>query len=734
MMKRCEVCNIDYDNGKFCKKCGAKLVDVLDVLESEVKQQDVPNINESTQKIEVTPPLTPEKSDADKLEAVNQNTAPLIENIQDVARETEVKEEKKVKKEKKEKASINVDQSNTEKPMKKSRKKIKLVLMLVLVLVLILTGGAGFYYTQSTIDMPKVGQFDYTEYTNEILTDLFSDKEFEVTIPSDAINQYIDDYLKKNATQFELLNSNISELVYSTEDNALFVQFSDGLIKSTAIMSIEISNIDNKLVYESNGVKVGSLKLPLIGSSILNMDGISSFVGNSYEFPESVKIDKVKVVKDGLQISGEFNMTYLQDSMVNVLGLTQEGFEAIGNMSESQLKVLNFLDNVEDLTETEVLEFYFNYLIDDEFASSLLATLNPESIDSATDTLNLGLFVLSDAQLSARAEKSTEINKAYEENAASEKLENERSQAIQYADDAIQALVSYHESLGTKMHLISYKGVPYSTTLQQLVSLSMLQLPSNSNFGNSAKLLIEDGNPLIAVETSQGIIVSNGSDYETFDDFNAVKTKYSFSDSTNIPTNSLLPKGNGDRTEIAKVTSSYIGSNKSIFVKYLKSDGEWAFLMCTPGSNSQEINNVILKKAGSTWQVVTTYDETFTAGSLDTSIINQGFNVTLLPPYEFGDFDNTFADASYIRSAEEYLYNNGKIKSSEKCDYFAKTGSVIAMNFETGKRFILEMDPDNTNNVVNIITLSSGDHFVDFTYILQKHFGSYIPGYVFLQN
>lgn len=730
-MKVCKACDAQFEKGKFCGKCGQPLFDMEETVEQvedtvaeiviqekEEVAEDV--VEETTIDEAIIKPQDEEKITTAK-EQMKQEVEEVTATIED--HKEPIKKAEKVKKAKKEK-----------KPVKKGR----IAILAILTILLLLVGGSLAYLNMSQIDLRVDRDFDEDSYFEQIYAKSFDGEDVSIELPHEGINHYLRE-MKKGMNVSLPLGVEVSNIVYDKSDSRFVLQLDGGIVHTSVTFDVVAEVVENKVILKYENAKLGKWNLP-ITLGFINNDMLPEIFSEGVSLPVYMSVSDVNFNRDGVTVIGKVDLAYMKAIIDDYRDALEPSYFAyLKTLDSSVWMVENHVKNYDGSDSSAKSMIYdlgsdMDYLeaalvlVDDAKAEDIIKRVfdgMPESMTKQADTLT-------EYHHTARKE----LEDGYPEWYRTEV----RSTLLNFFDDTMQAIKDYHPGMGYySPRIVESHGQAYSLTKGEYMRFSTLE--------QEVGLVVPYGMgfEMFALGNELAIGVALENEYlVTYDGYNIYEyaNKDEFMDiigfrkaEENEPT--FLHRGNATRADIAAVVSDYIDSDNSIFIRYLAFDGQYAFIIASPGDYPQDVYQYLLHEESGKWVVKESYSEYSTISSRLTSYMNKDdFNVRILPPYEISDFYVWWYSSSKVTELKEHLEYKGEVTSSDDVLYLSRVEDMLVVSFDSGKRFVFDFVDGSSTSYDAYYVLEEGKVMQDYFYLLsdEDRYEYYIPGFVFLQD
>ncbi len=772
-MKECKQCDLTFEKGKFCSKCGNALQEVVEVVEvKEVKElcpscgtekgtgkfcakcgHNLLDVNVTENK--KTPVVEVKEEPIEKVE-VKEEPIEKVEVKEEPIEKVEVKEEpivvEKTEDEQelikqvdtdKEKAKADKLAAKEKKAALKSEKKAakadtpkkkvnigRVVLLSVLVLFVGIVVTAGIYLNTSQVEADYEAEFSAEDYFETLRLEEFDGLAADYTLKDEHINYLLDEHLDLNMSL--PLGLEVTDVFY--KNRQINVQIENAFIHTTAIIDASLEFENNQLIPVIERVSIGDKEIGLpikdmVSSKIQPVDCPIYLEDASFEFKETgikykVSLDKeyfYKIINEGYESFDTEKSVVFRSMQVPRIQMIEDMKVVLSERDDEALK--SFL--YEALNKEEFMAKYL-YFIDAKAADSIMDSFIADSLYLDEDKSQIVVDEIKRVRV--------DMDEKYDEMAQQILEENVENNAEKIFDE----LNDYVLRNSISDDIFSYYDRPYSLqsekllTVSDLVDYGRLKIDRDIDF----ELYYKDNKYFLsAVAYGKCYYFNEYKMLKEFDTKSEAVNYYGIKDLKSMKTANLLHRGNSDRKEIANVVSNYIYSDNSIFINYLKSDGEWAYLIAAPGDYPQNVSQYVLKKYSGKWHVMQTLYNYYSLDySLDQSLLDSGLNASILPSYDISNYyrwDYDWYDRDGIRS---HLADLGKISYSDETNYFSRVDDILVVSYESGKRFIFSFYPDNEYEYISLYELDDDESYTDYDSVLENEYGTIAPYFIYLQD
>lgn len=184
----------------------------------------------------------------------------------------------------------------------------------------------------------------------------------------------------------------------------------------------------------------------------------------------------------------------------------------------------------------------------------------------------------------------------------------------------------------------------------------------------------------------------------------------------------FLVRGEQDRTDMAYAIGAYEGNNELMYIRYMKSDGLYSYVITGAWYNAQMIDQYLLEKELSGWKVVekfATTDRTFEK-------IKSGYpgaSEAILPPMEVADYVIKVLDDQQLKQFIEFVDASKLVGDISFCSYI---GDYFYVMFKDGADYLIKQPEYATREVYQVKT------YIPYNYYLINE--DKPPFFLFIQN
>ena len=674
----CQKCNIRYEGGKFCKKCGSPLTDEMTSL-----------------------PLVEDTGNSSTSEQNNTN----LTVFQDSLKPVPVSE------------TIILPQ-----PIKKQKKWALPVIILLFLLVLMI--GSSLYYLGHSPWSGDVSKNTENISMLSLLVEAVEGEQINLEIKDADLNAFLKHRIETDRLSL-LKIFHVDSVYYDGSVKKVVFNINSLLGETSLLMTPQIESTGKIWKLSLQSPAVGAWRIPL--PSVL--------LGH---FPKDWQIDltpaffadiqSVEPVANALEIKGQIKTDDLK-SFFSDLRENVDPFLVQYLTKQKEVKLPAHLELLAFNEKQEWREILRSWAQDIQDVPNWLMLLPENKLKKYFDFAELMMTGEEIAQL------KKEKNKVLKEKAETMEVFNEykeRTLTAQLKTDAatlFNRLYQYHEDRGVPAYYLASKGKLYSQVLREYIGTYKIRPDSDIRW-NAYELYAYGQEPVIGINVGEEFWYVKDNDKNTV----LKKPKAEFLKGIKYsPEMSngdlLLHRGHPDRSAIARVVSSSLGTQQreDIFIQYLASDGNFAFLIASPDYNRQKVEQYFLQRINGQWQIMRKFYETQSIRSeMVNEIAGQNFDVCILPPYETKDFQRNYLSTYDLTEYEwDYYYETGYDK---KINYYSSIGNNTFITFDADSKFLYV----NRNRMYIARTERVADYF---QYLIPHNsYKNYRPTFLFYQD
>jgi hypothetical protein len=426
------------------------------------------------------------------------------------------------------------------------------------------------------------------ELSNDVITTSFNERIKHINLANGY--KILDGYIDTNKSK-AFINLNIYGInIPIAMDIVLEVE------KREVTLKLQNMTLRNKKLLSLPNILEKSIK-----NKLINNETILTINLDDYNIPPMASLSKVSFAEDKLIVMIAIDKQKLNELMKKLnTAKSQELYEIYKNDKDNidRQKAAKYMDNPNDLTNIEVKEILTDILISDEkLTKDILTIANEEDVNSVLEKYDKYI---------THFDKKTVIN-------------DKNKLILGKIEKCCAQLLEYVEQLPKEEYIV-FLNNPYSLeqnikmTIQDLVNKYKLDV--TEEIYNKMEFLYNYNNKnyIISYKIDDNKYAIVDKDSYSFIDNNAF-IEYGF----NEPLEANLILDNEIKTKI----DEYFSSNA--FIRYMKSDGKYAYVVASDEKNYQDYEKFALEK-NDTWKIIdTNINDLYTF-----SINHPGFNISTL--------------------------------------------------------------------------------------------------------
>ncbi len=745
-MVKCDNCNLIYNEGEFCVKCGKKLVYCDEASQANENLTHITFVDSSLENaddlLEITEPhfdeddvTSPSNNALDEGDVASPSNNALDEQIYKLQTDEElISNPTMVLSESEALAENESDNSNIksgyDNVISFVRKWYKKALALTAIVVVLIFGLLVYDFNTSQI-------YDVVERNigdDGLLEDLIqrgiNEDEFDIVLSESDVNGLIYKYLNYQALTNSLGN-NIEELYYDASRQAFIANVNAPFAKTSLIFNIDSSQLNNSNRLLINNLRVGSKEHTYPLFIIKLFTGLN---GNEILLSNNIFIIEDFAQKGDVSLKGHIKNEYVADLV-----------EQIRDSNHSQF--ISFLARLgADQSDNTIINAYYNYepaqikqillslLSSDTMRAHWLSLMNEVTLQKVLDDVNLSsaLFnkfdvaaVLTD--YTARRTKYLTDYQSYINNDAVKNLKSDVEKIYEIIEEV-------HFKSGVPVKIISSNGKVYSRTLNTYFYATDLSM-----VGMFYDLYALNDKIAIGIENKDGFfyicvgadgVASEIAKEKSADDF---KKKIGYQKDEEHDSFTLTEADHEREAIINLVKSDY--NLQELYIRFIASDGKDAFLVSSNSNDTQIIEQILLQKnSNGEWQIIKKFNSEPLTLALKTEIENHSFNTRILPPFDVSDFEIQPYSATEIAEVMQHLVVKGVVNNSSFVTFFSRIGDNLFLEMNDGKRVLLVFKENSRSSYNKIIELDNALPIENYYPELNNltGFPNYFPKHLFI--
>ncbi len=186
----------------------------------------------------------------------------------------------------------------------------------------------------------------------------------------------------------------------------------------------------------------------------------------------------------------------------------------------------------------------------------------------------------------------------------------------------------------------------------------------------------------------------------------------------NFPPAYKLERGHDDRYPLAIAICHYDGISEEdlIFLRHMASDEEYAFIIASPGNNTQAIRQYCAKKTGDKWIVLAGYDAIDDVRMLIPQEFPD-FNINTLPDYDLKNYTVGYWDVNTQTEVFRVLIDDGYVTGDTYIYLLSQVNDYAFIFFKDNTRLLLRLESGEIESVQKL----------DYTNTYASYY-NYLPG------
>ncbi len=738
-MVKCEHCNLVYNEGVFCVKCGKKMVEYDELAQDENDNiTRITLIDESIDKTAPSEELEVEwqfKDDSDrdshsdveseiyKAQTEDEliSTPTLFINKLDNEQETDQQPEGK-------KRASFFGYIKKRSELVGQSKWLRYSIIAIVFVVVAVIGGIVYDFNTSQI-YDVVDRNIKDDYLLADIVDRSFDKnKFNIALSESEINGLIYQLVDYQALS-DNFGENVKAFYYDAKRQAFVANFDTSIAKTSLLFDV-VFETDNKIRLSNIRVGKREHNYPLLI--------IKFFTG--------FKSDEINI-----------------NSQIYQIDKFEQGTKLVIDGSIKETFLLNIIDQIRKVNKARFIDYIVSLTTDETDGKIIVDAYNNFQLEQTK-------IILSSAIKSHAArttwlmllDQDTQNNLFYNINASlvfwrlegvSSLVNDFQSRRVQYLKDyeryvdeqavkrltndieaIYESIVEEHMAAGLPIKLVPLHGRFYSRNLGKYYDGKRA-----SDDGNYYLIFAINDEMAIGVKTKDGFSYVTRQKNGEISDAKQVESKEALLASIEYepidgPAAHMLPKNDPVRDTILQVVKAHLKSAEKPFVRYLSSDGKYAFLICSTVEDVQKIIKVLLEKdSDGVWHVKLTDDSNSMLEAFKDAIAQQSFNVKVLPPFDIEDFKSYYYQAEEIERVTEYLKAKKSIVNSSKVKFFSRAGDNLNIEFDNGAQVLIIFSEGSKTSFEDLILIDNTVPIEQYYSMLKtnKAFPNDLPIYLF---
>jgi hypothetical protein len=196
----------------------------------------------------------------------------------------------------------------------------------------------------------------------------------------------------------------------------------------------------------------------------------------------------------------------------------------------------------------------------------------------------------------------------------------------------------------------------------------------------------------------------------------------------------LLKRGHEDRAAIAEVIKSYEQAERLVYVRYLKATNNAAYLIASPGADTQLVEQYYLRKIGEQWEVILKGEKDSGYGLLNKNEIND-FPLSLLPEYQVSNHYIPYYTQQQQTDFVGLLVEAGVLEQPERIAFMGRVDNYVLILFDSGTRALVKVKAGVSLQYESHTVLGSNTDYSQYHSLIdQDYLGKTPPYFLFIMN
>ncbi len=741
-MVKCKHCNLVYNDGAFCVKCGQKLVEYdasqyendslthITIIDSSLKHKAPPEEDKTESQIEdmsVGEAHSKSFIDAEIYKAQTEDElismpTMYLKDLEETASDVQ-KPNEKVHSDK-----TNLLDSFKDKGLVSGKKWPLYIAVALLFIFVVIVGRVVYDFNTSQIYDVVDRNISDPHLLAQLVEKGFDENNFAITLDESEINGLIYQFVDYQALSNNF-GDNVKELYYDANRQAFVANIDANIAKTSLVFDI--------VALKNNQMRISNIRVG---------DREHKYPQNIISFFTGFKDDQIEI-NDQIFKLEQFEF----GEKIVIRGYLQEDYlleliEAIKSHNDSQF--IGYMVGLENATAADntILNACNDFQLDqtktilasiitsEAVRSTWLLLMDEDTMQSLFDNLN-ATFLLSKTKdvislVNDYQTKRTQHLKDYNV------FINDRAVVNLSKDIELiyQNINNQHLAEGLPLKIVASNGKVYSRSLGRYFE------SENRVVGKLYYDLYALNDEIaIGVENKDGFFYVTKGDADMVSDVQQVASLKQFRqligyNAEQAKPAQLLPFNDHEREAILEAVKSQISTAETPYVRYLSSDGQNAFLVYSTVEDVQNIFfGLLIKGEDGSWvPEVIDYGKPI-VDILKDQIEKQSFNTRILPPFDIEDFSGYFYQPAEIDEVYLHLVIKGMITDKAVIRYFTRVGDNLYIEFEDGLRVLIIFKEGSKSNYNKLITIDNAlpieNYFPELNNIVG--FPNYYPTYLF---
>lgn len=551
----------------------------------------------------------------------------------------------------------------------KSKLNIYIILMCIIGIFFIIIIGCSLL---SQYKMPNSLSKNKLKITSNMI-DLVDYTSFLIKLDETKTNQLLHDYSNKISKE----EKNFTDLWLYIKDSAITFNYLGYGVPLPIKMDIKPIIDNNTIKMNYNNARVGKLEIPIpfmskVFRKIFNDNKLNDISINAFNIPNFINIRQV----------------YLSDDLRIILEVDHNKLNKFFKewIIDYDKEIVDLYKRSKDKNKKIIVKSIENKSIDIDDIKLLIKDFRGNK-----DLLCEFLIMLSDKSIKNIFKEYNEyLSPLIQDKLLLSKGELIANQRLDSCKKILNAVYDYKKNMDIPL-LQCGNFTPYDYVKQKLLTVSYIidqyKLPISKTFAKNAQFIYDAKKSQFYLAyhiSDQQVMVFHNKDYDLLER-SAFEKKYKSIEYNN---SIFLKEDDIDRKDIKKVLMDFWETNK-LFIRYIKSDRKYAYVVASNGNNYQFFNSFLLKKINKNWEIIDMDIQDF-------SIINSKypeFNITLVPSIVPNNNDFKKLSDNDIKSIVKDIYERKIIKKNDInqlvfCSYY---DPYIYIMLSNGKEYIYKL-------------------------------------------
>lgn len=203
---------------------------------------------------------------------------------------------------------------------------------------------------------------------------------------------------------------------------------------------------------------------------------------------------------------------------------------------------------------------------------------------------------------------------------------------------------------------------------------------------------------------------------------------------TKFQEGALLKRGHEDRAAIAEVIKAYEQAERLVYIRYLKATNNAAYLIASPGADTQLVEQYYLRKIGDQWEVIIKGEKDSGYALLSKNEIND-FPLSLLPDYQVSNHYIPYYTEPQRADFVGLLVEAGVLAQAERIAFMGRVDNYVLMLFDSGTRVLVKVKAGVSLQYESHTVLDSNTDYSQYHQLIDEDYlGKTAPYFLFIMN